>query len=228
MAWSIAASVVSLVASYAISALTKPKDPSLQDNTLVSSADGQAIPELVGTDRVKGQIFWGLPLSKAKSHGKKGKKSAAGAAYVLHGEWAVLVCRGPVDAIRRIWANGKIIYDCTGTPLYDPINGKTLSSGAVDKYGAGSRRIYLGTETQMPDSVIEQNVNVNGNAAPAFRGLCYIGFSMDLADFSNQVPEIECEVTKAGITTFPVQAADFASQGVSGGLAGRVHGPARR
>ena len=57
-------------------------------------------------------------------------------------------------------------------------------------------RIYKGTETQMPDSVIEATEGA-GNA-PAYRGLAYIVFEdLPLAQFGNRVPQLSFEIIRS-------------------------------
>ena len=57
-------------------------------------------------------------------------------------------------------------------------------------------RLYLGSEDQLPDSLIEAKEGA-GNA-PAYRGIAYIVFErMALAPFGNRLPQLSFEVYRA-------------------------------
>lgn len=60
-------------------------------------------------------------------------------------------------------------------------------------------RIYQGSEDQLPDSALEEQVGVGSQ--PAYRGLCYVVFeSFDLSKFGNRIPNLEFEVLGAEAT----------------------------
>ncbi len=81
----------------------------------------------------------------------------------LFRQFAVAVCEGEITGIGRVWADGQ------------PIN-----------LGQFTHRIYLGGETQAPDSLIEA-IQGNDNA-PAYRGTAYIVFErLPLEPFGNRL-----------------------------------------
>ena len=75
--------------------------------------------------------------------------------------FALAFGEGPAVDVLRIWADGKLIFDKTG------------ANQRVSKNGLGFR-FHRGTETELPDPLIESHVGAG--QAPAHRGLCTIVF----------------------------------------------------
>src|SRR5690606_7021956 len=150
----------------------KQEGPRLGDRSVQSSAYGQVIPECYGTVRIAGNIIWATEIEEKKSEeevGGKGMRMGGGTevtTYKYFGNVAIGFCRGPVDRILRIWADGKIIYDLSGT------RHKTKGSGREIKKPGPEPRIYLGTEDQEPDPLIVAHEGEENT--PAHRGLCSI------------------------------------------------------
>jgi hypothetical protein len=98
------------------------------------------------------------------------------------------LCEGPIAGVRKIWADGKLIYDASAA-----------NTGPASKYG-DVLKIYLGSEDQLPDPTMESYLGV-GNV-PAYRGTAYLLLGPDtnfpLADFGNRVPNITAEVYTTG------------------------------
>lgn len=111
------------------------------------------------------------------------KKSGKGGPVVKEDHYlltsAIRICEGPIGGVVRIWRNGVVIYDRRQP---QDIPGYNSNSGNVFQYlaqivvkTASSKakiRIYLGTETQTPDSALEAIYGV-GNT-PYFRGTAYM------------------------------------------------------
>lgn len=178
------------------------KGPRLTDLKVTASTYGAAIPEIYGTARLGGNMIWttGLKETKHKSGGKGGPKQTT---YSYDCTFAVALCKGPIDEILRIWADGKIIYDVAGgSTRLNFGQGPTTPSmitaafaGKKKKKGGYSLRVYRGTEDQLPDSLMEADKGV-GNVS-AHRGIAYVVFEkMQLEDFGNRVPQLSFEVTK--------------------------------
>lgn len=174
-----AAFAVAVVAQVAIGYLFPSEGPRLKDLKVSASTYGAVIPEGYGTVRVAGNLIW---CSKIRE--KKTKKSGKGGGYyneyTYFVDLAMAFCRGPISQIRRVWADGKLIYDVTGTS-------KVTSSS---KYRF---RWYLGGEDQLPDPLmIAQDGEEN---TPAYRGLAYmIGENFPLKDFGNRIPQFAAEI----------------------------------
>lgn len=186
----------------------KVEGPRLQDLQIQSSAEGAPIAQTYGSMRIAGNAIWGKPLSehrhKEKSGGKGGGGGATSITYTYTADFAVALCEGPIDAVRKIWADGKLIYDVSeptaaeqaiadgGGYLADRVAAQQASLEKTVK-GGGTMRIYLGSETQLPDPLIEADLGA-GNA-PAFRGTAYLLFdNLALEDFGNRLPNITVEV----------------------------------
>lgn len=155
--------------------------PRLSSLRVMASEEGASIPVLYGRMRLSGQVIWATQLledsttSTQKASGKGAPKSST-TNYAYYANFAVALCEGEIDRIGRVWADGR----------ETDISGFTW-------------RLYTGSETQAPDSLIEA---VQGaGAAPAYRGLAYIVFDrLPLAEFGNRIPQLSIEVIGKGGT----------------------------
>jgi hypothetical protein len=157
--------------------------PRLGEKTFQVSTYGAPIPIIYGTMRLTGNVIWGAEIIE-KTHveelGKSGA-SATSVSYSYYGSFAVGVCAGEAKLL-RMWANGKLIYDITSISL------ETVKSNLDFTW-------YEGTETQLPDPVIESFEGVG--AVPGHRGLAYIVFDeIPLADYGNGIPRLSFEVAR--------------------------------
>ena len=152
----------------------------LADLAAQSSAYGKMIAIVYGMVRIGGNIIWSQPIketvvtSTSSVGGGKGggKVSQSSSSYSYSVTMAVAVCEGEVSDILRIWADAKQL---------------DLSQYTI--------RIYKGSETQSPDSLI-QGIEGFGNT-PAYRGLAYVVFEdFPLADFGNRIPNFSFEVQR--------------------------------
>jgi hypothetical protein len=152
--------------------------PRLNDLRVMASEEGAAIPMLWGRMRVAGQVIWSTNLEEVKTTDTK-KASAKGGpktkttSYSYIGNFAIGLCEGVIDGIGRVWADGKLL-DITQF----------------------TTRLYTGSETQEPDSLIEA-IEEEG-AAPAYRGLAYIVFEkLPLENFGNRLPQLSFEILRS-------------------------------
>ena len=159
--------------------------PRLSDLTVTASSEGAAIPRLYGRARLGGQVIWATNFEeeviKSKSGGNSGGGKGGGGGtrasgkkidYRYYGNFAVALAEGEIASVSRVWANG--------SPL-------DLSQFTY--------RVYTGSETQLPDSLIEAKEGT-GNA-PAYRGVAYIVFErMPLAEFGNRLPQLSFEINR--------------------------------
>ena len=182
--------------------------PQLADTKITSSAYGEMLPWVFGRAPVGGNIInasnWtNIPTTTVVETGGKGGGGSEQVQTTFHQEatLAVVVCdcrrQGPITGIRRIKSNGKVIRDV----------GSTASPAAV--LGSDqSIRIYTGTSTQLPDSLIEALVGVG--RTPAYRYSAYVVFdSLNRDNFGR----FEFEVVRSGSTTTmqPVEMFDLPS-----------------
>lgn len=181
--------------------------PRLSDLNVTSSTYGQCIPELYGTMRMGGNLIWttGLIEHKKKSGGGKGGPKQT--TYTYTASFAIAFCKGEVNDVLRLWADGKLISGNSPLPPLDLTDPAKLVQYAFT-LGKGKNkkkykfRIYRGSEDQEPDSIIE--AKEGAGKVPAYRGLCYVVFDdMPLDDFGNRIPQITAEITKNAATTMP-------------------------
>ena len=121
--------------------------PRIGDTDIQSSALGITIPEHYGTTRTAGAILWSGGLKEEKNKESQGKGGGGGSVttYEYSASFLLSLGLGPASAIRRIWADSKLIYDATGT-------GEINNS----KY---TFRFYKGVPTQGIDPLVEESIN---------------------------------------------------------------------
>ena len=139
--------------------------------TLMESREGAGIPRVYGRYRIGGQVIWSTNLkerSRDRQIGGKGGASVTEYSYTI--SFAVALCEGEVTGIDRVWANGEL-----------------LSLADV------TWRLYTGSETQLPDPIIEASEGI----APAYRGTAYIVFEdFPLDDYGARLPQLSFEVIR--------------------------------
>lgn len=184
--------------------------PRLGDLTVSSSAYGASIPIGYGTLRMAGNMIWSSGIreqqnvTRTRSGGKGGggRSTQTSISYSYFASFALSFGEGPAEDVLRIWADGKLIYDKTG------------SSPDVAKPNLRFR-FHRGSEDQLPDPLIE--AHVGAGRAPAHRGLCVIVFEdLALADFGNRIPNITAEITYRRAAQQPYQLLDFITTGEGG------------
>lgn len=164
--------------------------PRLQDLKLQASTWGKAIPVVYGAMRIAGNLIWSAGIVEHKqvgTMGGKGGPSVETTTYSYTASFAISLCEGPIASIRKIWANGTLIYN------NDPgADAQTLINNRANQI-----RIYLGDEAQLPDPTIEAALGA-GNA-PAYRGQVYVVLrDWPLANYGNRLPNLEFEVLQVG------------------------------
>lgn len=175
---------------------------------VTSSRYGKAIPKVYGTDRVGANIIWAENIREERTEdvqtsGGKGspKQETTTVTFRYYVDMAATFGEGPATALRRIWGNGKIIYDATVSPV-ERMDGLVFT-------------VHLGTEDQLPDPLIE--ASVGANRTPAYRGQVYIVFNdFPLANFGNAIPNLTAEFAY-GEQAADIEVTDFPLiQAVSG------------
>ena len=163
----------------------KTHGPRLADLGVQTSTYGKMIPIVYGISRIGGNIIWSRPIKEtvttstssagAGGKGGGGRVTQATTSYSYSISLAIGICEGAVDSVLRIWADAKQL----DLSLYNV-------------------RIYNGTETQLPDSLIQSFESANNT--PAYRGLAYVVFEdFPLADFGNRIPNFTFEVQKKAL-----------------------------
>lgn len=153
--------------------------PRLKDLHIQASSEGAPIAKVYGRARLAGQIIWATHFeeeitttsqSTGGGGGGKGAPKAKSKTTEFHyfANLAIGLCEGPIARLGRIWADG--------TPL-------NLSDITY--------RLYTGSETQQPDSLIL----AKEGTTPSYRGLAYIVFEhLPLEPYGNRIPQLNFEV----------------------------------
>ncbi len=155
----------------------KPRHgPRLGDLSVQTSSYGSQIPKIFGTMRVAGTVIWATDIIEDKSKNGGGKGQPKTITYSYSASFAVALSGRQIRAVRRIWADGKLLRGAAG-----------------DFKSETKFRLYLGTESQNVDPRI---ASVEGaGKAPAHRGLAYAMFEdFQLADYGNRIPSLTFEV----------------------------------
>lgn len=150
--------------------------PRLGELAVQTSSYGTAIPRIFGTMRIAGTVIWSTDLIESSATSGGGKGGPKSVSYSYAASFAVALSARRIGAIRRIWADGKLLRGAAG-------DFKTRTGW----------RLYSGDEDQEPDPLIASAEGVG--QAPAFRGLAYALFEdFQLADYGNRIPSLTFEV----------------------------------
>lgn len=171
--------------------------PRLSDLRVQTSNYGKVIPEVYGQARLAGNVIWARPIKEVRVEtttttsqrggkgggGGGGKTSQSQVSYEYFATLAISISEGPIDEVVRVYADAKILDD-------------SLLQASQGKYN-----VYLGTESQLPDPIME-GFEGAGNV-PAYRGTAYIVIQdFPLAAFGNRIPNFTFEV-KRNVRFYP-------------------------
>ncbi len=143
---------------------------------LTSTGEGEAIAQLYGRMRLGGQVIWASDFQENVSvsgGGKGAPPTPQTTTYSYTVSLAIALCEGGILRIGRVWADGEEVAT-------DDLN----------------MRVYVGSEDQLPDPVMEA---VEGaGLVPAYRGTAYVVMEdLPLAAYGNRVPQFSFEVIRA-------------------------------
>src|SRR3954467_2843993 len=86
----------------------KPRQgPRLGELAIQTSSYGSQIPRLFGTMRVAGTVIWATDLREERSKRGGGKGQPKTVNYSYSASFAVALSGRPIQAVHRIWADGK-------------------------------------------------------------------------------------------------------------------------
>lgn len=129
----------------------KVEGPRLGDTNVSASSLGKVIAEHYGVTRASGNMIWSGGLKEIKKEedqgGGKGGGGGGGTVTTYHysASYAMCMGRGPAKEVRKMWADGKLIYDGTGD-----------SDTKNDKY---KWRLLKGDDNQEVDPLIAESIN---------------------------------------------------------------------
>lgn len=168
----------------------KTHGPRVGDLSVQASTYGVAKPIIYGSWRTSGNVIFCTDkrevATTTSSRGKGGPKQKR-TTYTYNVDIAIAICANEIAGIRKIFSNGKLIYD-------KGINASTATKVASSA-NAASFTIYYGTETQDPDPTMESTLGA-GNV-PGYRGLAYVVFGQ-LDCPNGQIPQLSFEVVASG------------------------------
>ena len=156
----------------------KIEQPAAGDLRIQTAQYGVSIPYVIGKQRVAGNIIWASAKRTYQVSQKTGK--GGGPTVVSTGykqDMAILLCKGPIVGVSRVWANNALIVD-----------GRTEAKPLVGD-------LYLGSDSQTPDVTMEGVLGA-GNV-PAYRGLAYIVLKDFNLGTSGAVPNFSFEILGA-------------------------------
>jgi putative tail protein len=192
--------------------------PRLGDLRVGDASYGVSIPIVYGACQVAGMMIWtsGIDERQGEESQKGGPTTTT---YTYFASCAIGLCEGPVASVRKIWFDSKLVYDVSAGNLgiVNKRIGELDPRGILDEDELADRReeitaevekvnsamtIYLGTETQLPDPVIE--AHEGAGEVPAHRGLAYLVFEdLPLQPYGNRIPQVRAEVLTAVSAAYP-------------------------
>ncbi len=150
--------------------------PRLANLAVQSAAYGEPLPRIYGRMRVAGNLVWTAGIKESRTRSGGGKSGPATNTYSYSSSFAVIVAARTIVRVERIWADGKLLRDGSGTLNFP-----------------ATIRTYRGDEDQPVDPLIAAFEGAGG--APAYRGLAYLVFEdLPLADYGNRIPNLTFEV----------------------------------
>lgn len=185
--------------------------PRLEDLNVQTSTYGAFIPRNYGTVAQSGNVFWiqGDAITEVQTtttSGGKGGPEQTTNTWSYYATFAVGLCKGPVDGVRRIWIGGQLWYDAGSDDRATII----ASNQKSDLF-----TLYLGTDTQTADPLMQADKGVAN--VSAHRGLAYIVFdTLPLEKYGNSLmgAQVKAEIVKAGTSSYVLEEYGSAATGI--------------
>lgn len=184
--------------------------PRLNDLKVTASTYGQDIPIVYGAqNRLSGNIIWTTGLIENRVDRKvkvrestlfSHSKYKTVTTYTYSTSLAIAICEGPIARLKKIYANGELIFDGSQVetePTIDPEDGQDWNQADGDThFFPGLITFYPGNKTQKPSSFIEAFEGA-GNV-PGYRNICYVLIrDLQLKEFGNRIPNFEFEIEES-------------------------------
>lgn len=198
-------------AFYAASYFLRPSQNSEQgkvENIPIQQSEYGGLVQLFwGTVRIGGNIVWASQLEQ-RSSTESAKGGPKVTTFTYFTDFAVMLGERRIRDVLKIWADGKVIFDRAN--VSDPVQSDPhfededapgslfgpLFTSVTAESGLNFR-IYHGSETQEPDTLIQADVDgkYGAGSTPAYRGRSYIVFEdFALTNFGNRIPNLTFEV----------------------------------
>jgi hypothetical protein len=167
--------------------------PRLSDLSQTTASVGVPIPEGWGVCGVPGTLIHytrAREVIESDQVGGKGGPTQKVETPTYYSDFAISICdcpRRPIKGVRRIWANGKPIYDRRAQQAGETsaaFQSRMAANAQLDE----SMTVYLGTDTQEPDPTLEAYYGI-GNVS-AHLNLAYVMFTAwkHKNDDGNRIP----------------------------------------
>ena len=159
---------------------------------LMGAQEGRSLQKVHGRMRVGGHVIWATRFRERIQQSGGGKGGGPEQKHYSYSvSLAIALCEGEIARVGRIWADG------------EELSAKDLNM-----------RVYPGSQTQLPDPLIEA---VEGaGKVPAYRGTAYVVLEdLQLARFGNRVPQLSFEVVRP-VEADAVGAESDLAQGLTG------------
>jgi hypothetical protein len=179
------------------------KGPRLKELSIQTSTIGVPIPIVYGTYALAGNVIWSGGLIEQvdtdEVGGKGGGPTQEVTTYTYFADFAVGICEGEIQGVRKIWADAVVIYDRSpqGDDESDSAYGERI---ATSEQTAALMTVYTGSETQVASPLIESYEGAG--LVPAYRGLAYVEFEgLPLEKYGNRIPNLRFEVFVGTVDT---------------------------
>jgi hypothetical protein len=192
MAQLLIAAAVNIAVGLLINELFPPPDieqegPRLTELGFTSAAYGKMVNIVFGTDRIPGNIIDSTdpPIEEVvtkesqSAGGKGGGQQVNTTTYTYFLTCRIAWCIEGADELVRLWGDGKIIIDATGT-------GQLVKEGVLHTFYPGGI-----DQLQDPEEVTRRDANI-----PAYGHLTTSKLDrMPLADYGNRIPNFTAEIS---------------------------------
>lgn len=187
--------VVGSLVGAALTPAQKVEGPRIDDQKVTVSTEGAGIARLWGTARLGGNVIESTDKMEEANTETQGKGGGGvkSTTYKYFVDMRTLLCEareGATYAIRKIWQDGKLVYDAgTGASV-----GSALASAENQ---AAALILYQGEEDQLPDPTEEARYGI-GNV-PAYRGVVSVVIN-HVECPGGRVPQFSFELCVGGTT----------------------------
>jgi hypothetical protein len=194
--------------SMAMNASRRVTGPRLESLKTTTADFGTPINRFWGKRRFECPIIWAADLIETR-HTSKGKSGKA-TEYKYYADFALLIADHEIDGVTRIWMDDKLVYQTTAA-------GPSSIGAAAGLRVGGNMRVYLGTEGQTADPLMQAwcEDRYGANSCPAYRGSAYIVFQrLPVNNFGNRIPNISVEAVSSKAPFYPYEIKDAPNYGV--------------
>lgn len=180
-----------------------PGQPGLGDFSVNTAEEGLALPDLLGTSKLNGNIVYYtgdrvVEITEEQETGGGGKGGGSSTQTVVTGynyylTWAMVLCLGPVDKLYTIYKNNdEVVWS---GDLSRPISG---GQETITLNGMGSATFYFGTNDQVANSSL---TGLDPYNIP-YRNQCWILFNDCCIGNYNRAPTMSFVVGKFPTASF--------------------------